>query len=258
MIVKIGGSVLDSPDSLGKFLLDFSSLQETKILVHGGGTVATKIGEQLGIESNYVNGRRITDAATRDLVTMVYGGLVNKQLVAKLNQLDCYALGMTGADGNVVKAVKRPVKDIDYGYVGDVNSDNVNVPLIQVLLLNDVIPVIAPLTSENGMMLNTNADTIASALAIALSEHYNVRLVFCFEKPGVLMDTSDENSIISHLSENTYKALLTLNVFSNGILPKLENAFSALHKGVKEIVLGDANNIIEISNNESVGTTITL
>lgn len=258
MIIKIGGNVIDKPDALRKFLIDFSSLEETKILVHGGGAVAAKIGEQFGIESHYVNGRRITDAATRDLVTMVYGGLVNKKLVAKLIQLDCNALGLTGADGNVIAAVKRPVKDVDYGYVGDVIPENVNVPLIHTLLLYGLTPVFASLTHEDGTMLNTNADTIASALAIALCAHFYVRLIFCFEKNGVLMNVNDEDSAIRHLSENRYKDLLAKNMFANGILPKLENAFTALHNGVHEVVIGDANDLIENANGNPVGTIISI
>src|SRR5690606_13826358 len=166
-IIKIGGNVLDKPEALAQFLEDFSSIKEPKILIHGGGKIATKLGEQLGIESNYVNGRRITDAATLDLVTMVYGGLVNKQLVASLQKIGCNAMGVTGADGNMIKAVKRPVKEIDYGFVGDLTPDGVNTSLLFFLLKQNTVPVFAPLTHASGTMLNTNADTIASVLAIS-------------------------------------------------------------------------------------------
>ncbi len=185
-IIKIGGNVLDKPEALQSFLKSFAAIKEPKVLIHGGGKIATKLGEQLGIESNYVNGRRITDAQTIDLVTMVYGGLVNKQLVAALQALGCNAIGLTGADGNIMKATKRPVKEIDYGFVGDVVPGGVSTSLLNALLQQNTIPVFAPLTHADGSMLNTNADTIASVLAVALSKLYDVRLIFCFEKKGVL------------------------------------------------------------------------
>jgi acetylglutamate kinase len=187
-IIKIGGNVLDNPEALMRFLSDFASIKEPKILIHGGGKIATRLGEQLGIESNYVNGRRITDSQTLDLVTMVYGGLVNKQIVATLQQLDCNAIGVTGADGNLIKAVRRPVKDIDYGFVGDIRTESVNSSLLYFLLKQNTVPVFAPLTHGSGTMLNTNADTIASVLAVAMGKHFDVRLIFCFEKKGVLRD----------------------------------------------------------------------
>ncbi|HRG08786.1 MAG TPA: acetylglutamate kinase, partial [Cyclobacteriaceae bacterium] len=181
-IIKIGGNVLDNESALKSFLKDFASIQAPKILIHGGGKIATRLGEQLGIQSNYVKGRRITDAPTLDLVTMVYGGLVNKQIVAALQNHHCNAMGVTGADGNLIKAKKRPVGEVDYGFVGDISVDSVNSTLLYFLLKQNVIPVFAPLTHENGVMLNTNADTIASVLAVSLSKHFDVRLIFCFEK----------------------------------------------------------------------------
>lgn len=258
LVIKIGGNVFDQHDVLTKFIADFSSLSQKKILVHGGGTIATNIGEKLGIESKYINGRRITDAAGIDLVTMVYGGLINKQLVAQLQHHDCNAFGLTGADGNVMKAVKRSVTDHDYGFVGDVDPENVNVSIIQSLLSSGVVPVFAPLTSDDGMMLNTNADTIAAALAIALSETYYVRLIYCFDKNSVLMDVNDDNSTIEHLPEDLYQRLLTKNIFSDGILPKLENAFNAVRRGVKEVVIGSASDLVMNTTNNVVGTLITL
>jgi acetylglutamate kinase len=189
-IIKIGGNVLDNSQALKSFLSDFAAIKEPKILIHGGGKIATKLGNQLGIESNYINGRRITDSATLDLVTMVYGGLVNKQIVAALQEIGCNAIGITGADGNMLKAVKRPIKDVDYGYVGDITAEGVNTPLLYFLLKQNTVPVFAPLTHANGKMLNTNADTIASVLAVAMSKHFDVRLIFCFEKKGVLMDVN--------------------------------------------------------------------
>ncbi len=256
-IIKIGGNVLDNPTALSSFLKDFAKIKEPKILIHGGGKIATKIGDQLGIKSNYVNGRRITDAATLDVVTMVYGGLVNKQLVASMQIHQCNAMGFTGADGNLIKAIKRPVKDIDYGFVGDVKPEGVNVELLSLLLKNNVVPVFAPLTHSEGMILNTNADTIASVLSIALSKNFNVRLIFCFEKKGVLRDVNDNTSVIRHLPKKIYDDLLNKQVFADGILPKLENAYSAIHAGVKEVLIGEASDLLVNTGVETEGTLIT-
>ena len=257
-VTKIGGNVLDDDEALNRFLKDFASIQAPKILIHGGGAIATKLGNKLGIESKYVNGRRITDRETLDLVTMVYGGLVNKQIVAHLQQWGCNALGVTGADGNMIKAVKRPVREIDFGYVGDITADSVNSTLLYFLLKQNVVPVFAPLTYSEGMMLNTNADTIASVLAVSLSKHFDVRLIFCFEKKGVLRDVSDENSVIRNLNEAEYQRLLSAGAFHDGILPKLENAYSAIHAGVKEVLIGQASDLIRNTRVDTEGTLITL
>lgn len=256
-IVKIGGNVLDNPEALSRFLRDFSSIREPRILIHGGGKIATKLGDQLGIESNYINGRRITDAETLDLVTMVYGGLVNKQIVARLQHLGCNALGLTGADGNLIRAVKRPVKDVDYGFVGDIRTDSVNSSLLYFLLKQNVIPVIAPLTHADGTMLNTNADTIASVLAVALGKHFDVRLIFCFEKKGILRDVNNSDSVIRHLPKDLYLELLHKKAFADGILPKLENAYAAIQAGVKEVLIGDAGDLTRNTGKETEGTLIT-
>ena len=256
-IVKIGGNVLDDEAALDRFLRDFAAIQQPKILVHGGGKIATNIGKRLGIESQYVNGRRITDAETLDVVTMVYGGLVNKQLVASLQSMDCNAIGVTGADGNMIHATKRPVKDIDYGFVGDIKPEDVNTALLHFLLKENTIPVFAPLTHDAGKMLNTNADTIASVLAIALSKHFDVRLLFCFEKKGVLHDVAREDSVIHHLPRKMYEELLGRNVFADGILPKLDNAYAAINAGVKEVLIGDAKDLILNTGRETAGTLIT-
>lgn len=255
-IIKIGGNVLDDEVALDRFLRDFASIQSPKILIHGGGKIATKIGDQLNIQSNYIDGRRITDAPTLDLVTMVYGGLINKKMVAQLQSLGCNAMGVTGADGNMIKAVKRPVKEIDYGFVGDITPDSVNSTLLYFLLKQNVIPIFAPLTHANGIILNTNADTIASVLAISLSKHFEVRLIFCFEKKGVLKDVKDGNSVIRLLNESLHKQLLSQGVLTDGILPKLENAFSALHAGVKEVLIGEAADLIQNTHEETEGTLI--
>jgi acetylglutamate kinase len=257
-IIKIGGNVLDHPEALKKFLQDVASVKGPKILIHGGGKIATKLGEQLGIESKYVNGRRITDAQTLDLVTMVYGGLVNKQLVASLQQEGCNAIGLTGADGNVIKAVRRPVKDIDYGFVGDITPDGVNTSLLELLLKQNTVPVFAPLTHAGGHILNTNADTIASVLAVAMSKHFEVRLIFCFEKKGVLRDVNSNDSVIHHLPKKLYDDLLIQQAFADGILPKLENAYAAIHAGVKEVLIGDASDLLKNTGQETAGTLITL
>ena len=257
-VIKIGGNVLDNEAALSRFLQDFASIQSPKILIHGGGKIATKIGEQLGIQSNYVKGRRITDEPTRDLVTMVYGGLINKQIVAQLQELHCNALGVTGADGNMIKAVKRPVKEVDYGFVGDITANSVNSTLLYFLLKQNVIPIFAPLTYADGTILNTNADTIASVLSIALSKHFDVRLIFCFEKKGVLKDVNNEDSVIRLLTESNYQQGLEAGIFADGILPKLENSFSAIHAGVKEVLIGEAGDLIKNTKEETEGTLIKL
>lgn len=256
-IIKIGGNVLDNPEALTAFLQNFAAIKEPKILIHGGGKIATKLGTQLGIESNYVNGRRITDSATLDLVTMVYGGLVNKQLVAKLQNMGCNSIGITGADGNMIRAVKRPVKDVDYGFVGDIRPDGVNTSLLFFLLKQNTVPVFAPLTHADGSMLNTNADTIASVLAVAMSKHFDVRLIYCFEKKGVLMDVNNADSVITHLPKKLYDDLLTKNVFADGILPKLENAYAAIGAGVKEVLIGEAADLLKNTGAQTDGTLIT-
>lgn len=256
-VIKIGGNVLDDSSALTSFLKHFAAIKEPKILIHGGGKLATKLGTQLGIEANYVNGRRITDAATLDLVTMVYGGLVNKQLVARLQQLNCNAIGLTGADANMMQAVKRPVKEIDYGFVGDIKPTGVNTSLLYELLKQNTVPVFAPLTHAEGSMLNTNADTIASVLAVALSKYFDVRLVFCFEKKGVLKDVNDANSVITHLPQKLYDEYLTAGIFTDGILPKLENAYAAIDAGVKEVLIGEAADLIQNTGKETSGTLIT-
>lgn len=256
-IIKIGGNVLDNPGALASFLKDFESISAKKILIHGGGKIATRIGEQLGIESQYVDGRRITDAATRDLVTMVYGGLVNKQIVSALQQLGCNAVGLTGADGNVIPAVKRPVKSIDYGFVGDIKNDQVNSSWLNSLVAGGLVPVFAPLTHADGVMLNTNADTIASVLAVALSKYYDVRLIYCFEKKGVLEDVNDAASVIHHMPEELYRTLLERKALADGILPKLENAYAAIHAGVSEVLIGEASDVVRNTGKETAGTLIT-
>lgn len=256
-VIKIGGNVLDDPTSFHSFLRDFASIRAARILVHGGGKIATRIGDKLGIPSQYVNGRRITDEATRDLVTMVYGGLVNKQIVSALQALGCNAVGLTGADGNIITAAKRPVRNIDYGYVGDISEGSVHVSWLRSLLAEGMVPVFAPLTHADGVMLNTNADTIASVLAVALSRDYQVRLIYCFEKKGVLRDVHDLESVIAHMPAKEYEALLEKKALVEGILPKLENAYAAIRAGVNEVLIGHAGDIVKNTGTETAGTLIT-
>ncbi len=244
-VIKIGGNVIDDDASLKLFLERFAKVEGKKILVHGGGKIATSIGKQLGIEPNYVNGRRITDAATIELVTMVYGGLLNKKIVAQLQAIDCNAIGLTGADANIIPADKRPVKEIDYGFVGDIVNEKLKIKNLRLFLSNDLIPVIAPLThDQHGQILNTNADTIASALAVALSASYDVRLIYCFEKKGVLENVEDQSSVINLINKEKYQQLLADKKLADGILPKIDNAFAAIDSGVNEVLIGDANDLL--------------
>ncbi len=256
-VIKIGGNVIDNNDALQSFLKNFTAVEGKKILVHGGGKIATAMGEKSGIQPNYTNGRRITDDETIDLVTMVYGGLINKKIVAKLQSLQCNALGLTGADGNIIPAVKRPVKDVDFGWVGDVESSKVEVHSLQLLLEGNFVPVFAPLThDEQGRILNTNADTIASSLAVALSAIYNVRLIYCFEKKGVLENVEDESSVIPLITKEKYRQLLAEEKLFAGIIPKIDNAFAAIDAGVKEVLIGDAKDLLTNVGTNTAGTLL--
>ncbi len=257
-IIKVGGNIIDNEEKLASFLSSFSSVDAYKILVHGGGKIATEIGNKLGIESKYINGRRITDEATIDLVTMVYGGLINKKIVAQLQSLNCNAIGLTGADGNIIPATKRVIKDVDFGRVGDLESSKLKAERLKLLLDNDFIPVFAPLThDEQGHILNTNADTIASGLAIALSKFYAVRLLYCFEKKGVLENVDDDNSVINFINKEKYRQLCKEQKLFAGIIPKIDNAFAAISAGVKEVLIGSADDLIQNTTTETVGTLIT-
>jgi acetylglutamate kinase len=255
-IIKIGGNIVDSAAELDAFLESFAALEGPKVLVHGGGKVATKIGESLGIESRYVDGRRITDAATLDLVTMVYGGLINKKIVARLQSLGCNAIGVTGADANLIPAAKRPVKEVDYGFVGDVKSAKINATSWQLLLNHGLVPVVAPLThDEAGAMLNTNADTMAQEVAKALSSIYQVNLIYSFEKSGVLLDVNDEQSRIPVLQASYYQQLKTEQKIFAGMIPKLDNAFAAIGNGVHKVIIGNARELKQLIAG-TAGTTI--
>ncbi len=242
-IIKVGGKVVENTDSLNALLDQFVRFSGNKILVHGGGPTATEIANKLGIETEMVDGRRITGKSMLEVVTMVYGGLVNKKIVAGLQARGGNALGLTGADLNLITARKRPVQEIDYGYVGDVI--NVNSRELRLLLEETVVPVIAPLTHDgHGQLLNTNADTIAAELAAELSGHYSVYLFYCFEKRGVLGNPEDESSVIPELDQTTFHKLQEDNVIQAGMIPKLQNGFRAKRGGVKEVLITNPENMV--------------
>lgn len=235
-VIKVGGKIVEEEESLYKLLDDFAAIEGYKVLVHGGGRSATKLAAQLGIESKMVNGRRITDEETLKVVTMVYGGLVNKNIVAGLQARGVNALGLTGADMNVIRSVKRPVKEVDYGFVGDV--EKVNEAFLSDLIRKGVVPVMAPLTHDGeGHLLNTNADTIAGETAKALAENFDVTLVYCFEKKGVLRDENDEDSVIPQITQQEFKQYVADGVIQGGMIPKLENSFEAINAGVSQVVI---------------------
>lgn len=242
-ILKIGGKVIDDEAKLREALAAFLAQEEHKILVHGGGKKATEVSQRLGISVQMVNGRRITDAAALEAVTMVYAGLSNKTIVGQLQSMGCNAIGMSGADANAILAHKRVVRDIDYGFAGDI--DAVNVEAIQTLLEGKLTPVFCAITHDGkGQLLNTNADTIATQLAIAMSEKYKVSLNFCFEKPGVLTDPGDDNSVIPQINIESYQKYKSEGVISDGMIPKLDNAFDALARGVREVRIADVAGIL--------------
>jgi acetylglutamate kinase len=275
-VIKIGGNIIDDETKLKKFLKDFADIQTPlqrmgakKILVHGGGKLATSLAEKLGVEQKLVDGRRITDGETLKIVTMVYAGYINKNIVAQLQSYDCNAIGLCGADGDTILAHKResnplPLKGSnevsDYGYVGDI--DNVNISLLDSLLKQNLSLVFAPVThNKEGQLLNTNADTIAQEIAKAMSKYYDVTLIYSFEKAGVLTDINDENSVIHRLSWDYYQELKSppqgmgaSKIFA-GMIPKLDNAFAAINCGVKKVIIGKAEQLKELINGEA-GTKI--
>ncbi|EMR04411.1 acetylglutamate kinase [Cesiribacter andamanensis] len=235
-IVKIGGNVVDNAQLLDQVLHQFIKLQGLKLLVHGGGKLATQLGEKLGLQAQMVGGRRLTDAAMLQVVTMVYGGEINKTIVALLQAAGCNALGLTGADGNLIPAHKRQKGALDWGFVGDFDPVSINTGLLQSLFAAGITPVVAPLTHDGqGSLLNTNADTIASGLAVALSPFYPTTLTYCFEKKGVLLDVEDEASVISRITPEDYSQYKVQGVIAEGMLPKLDNAFAALQAGVVQV-----------------------
>lgn len=252
-IVKIGGNIIDNEQLLSEFLIDFSELEGHKILVHGGGKKASEIAEKLGLKPSFSNGRRITDKAMLDVAVMTFSGLLNKQIVAKLQQLGTNSIGFSGADGNLIQSEKRKNTEIDFGFVGDVIQ--VNNKLISVLLLQSCIPVFSAITHDGkGQLLNTNADTIAAEIAISLSEEYNVDLLYCFEKKGILLDSENEDSVIEVLDYEKYQILKNDQTIHSGMLPKLENCFKSLNNGVHTIVIGNQ----KVLKNKTTATQIKL
>lgn len=251
-VIKVGGAVVEDEAQLTRLINDFAAIPGRKVLVHGGGRRATKVAAALGIESKMVDGRRITDADMLEVVTMVYGGLVNKNIVARLQAQGVNALGLTGADIDVIRSHKRPLKNgIDYGFVGDV--DRANGQMLSKLIEEGITPVMAPLTHDgNGNILNTNADTIAATTATALAPLYDVTLVYCFEKPGVLSNHDDDSSVIANITRPLINDLVADGTIAGGMIPKIENALDAIGKGVGRVLITKADAI----GQEEKGTTI--
>lgn len=253
-VIKIGGQVIDNKDKLTFFLNKFAAINEKKILVHGGGRLATDLSKNLGIPAQLIDGRRVTDAKTLKIVTMVYAGLINKNIVAQLQAYNCNAIGLTGADGNVILAHKRNHPAIDYGFAGDVDLINTN--FLSDILARNMSPVLAPITHDKkGQLLNTNADTIAQEVARSMSTLFEVELIYSFEKEGVLLDAEDETTVISQINPAYFDKLKSENKIFSGMIPKLDNAFAALQSGVKKVKIGKAENI-EALINGSAGTSI--
>ncbi len=244
-VIKIGGKVVADKPLLNQFLDDFSRLEEHAILVHGGGNIASQISDKLGVEVKMNQGRRVTDSDSLEVAIMTYAGLINKDLVAKLQARDCNALGLSGADLNAIKAFKRQDPDIDYGFVGDVDDDSVNVDALTALLNMNISPVFCALTHDgNGQLFNTNADTLAAVLAHSLSDNFDVTLTFCFEKQGVLADVEDDSSVIPEIDRELYTQLKQDGTIHEGMLPKMENAFTALQKGVRQVSIKHPANLL--------------
>jgi acetylglutamate kinase len=255
-IVKIGGNIIDDEMKLSAFLQDFARVQGKKILIHGGGKLATRLADQLGIPQQLIDGRRVTDTETLRVVTMVYAGYINKNIVARLQSFGCNALGLCGADGNMIRAHKRNHPTIDYGYAGDIDSSQLAIGNWQLLLKNNFVPVIAPITHDgNGQLLNTNADTIAQEIAKGLSHIFDVHLLYSFERSGVLLDINDDSSVIDRMNFSYYQDLKNKHVIHAGMIPKLDNAFTAVQAGVKKVIIGKAENLIDLIEGKA-GTSI--
>jgi acetylglutamate kinase len=252
-IIKIGGNVIDDEAALDLFLQKIATISTRKILVHGGGKLATELARKLGIEQTLIEGRRITDAATLDIAIMVYAGLINKKITAKLQALKCNAIGLSGVDANLITTTKRNQPTIDYGFVGDMGNDSINTNQFQFFLENGATPIICPITHNGeGVLLNTNADTIAATIAMALAQFYHVNLDFCFEKNGVLIDVENNDSYIMQLNIETYKKHQQNGIISKGMIPKLDNAFAAKAFGVQQVRVCSAVHIL----NPIIGTII--
>lgn len=253
-VIKIGGNVIDDGAKLSSFLKDFAAIEENKILVHGGGKLATRLAEKVGIEQELVGGRRITDAETLKIVTMVYAGYINKNIVARLQANNCNAIGLCGADGDSILAHKRQHPLMDYGFAGDV--DSINTDFISSLLEKNITPVFSPIThDQRGQLLNTNADTIAQELAKGLSNGFEVTLIYSFERSGVLLNADDDSTVISVINRASYKKMTDGKKIFAGMIPKLDNAFAALNNGVYKVIIGKAENLKDLINGAS-GTSI--
>ncbi|EDP71375.1 acetylglutamate kinase [Flavobacteriales bacterium ALC-1] len=236
-IIKIGGNIIDDSQALASFLSQFAKLEGPKVLVHGGGKLATQLAKQMNIPVEMNKGRRITNADTLDIITMVYAGKINKNIVAQLQSHSCNAIGFSGADGNTIVSDKRSTQPIDYGFVGDVKQVNTNT--LELLLNSNITPVFCAIThDENGQLLNTNADTIASELAIGLTSNHNTELYYCFEKNGVLKDITNDNSVVETINIKTYKSLIDNRIIADGMLPKLNNCFHAIKNNVNKVCIG--------------------
>lgn len=237
-IIKIGGNCIDDKSILIPFLTTFSAIQGKKILIHGGGSIATKHAQLLNIQQHFHEGRRITDKPTLDIAVMSYRGLINAEITSLLQSMQCNAIGLCGADAGLLKARKRLVNDIDFGLVGDIDEESINVETLKYLLEFPLVPVIAPITYDHfGNLLNTNADTIATMIAIALQKTYDITLIYCCDKNGVLSNPADEDSMLASLNKAEYDELKNQSIINNGMIPKLENAFLALNSGVNTIFL---------------------
>ena len=245
-IVKIGGNVVDNPQALSRFLDDFCRMAGPKVLVHGGGKEATRLSAALGIETTMIEGRRVTDAATLDIVTMVYAGLINKRIVAALQARGIDAVGLCGADGNLIKARRRPAQPVDYGFVGDIDPMDVNDFLIARMVRESQVPVVCAITHDGeGQLLNCNADSVASAVAIACSRISSADLIFCFEKPGVLADPDDDSSVIRQIDSDSFESLKEEGVISSGMIPKITGALRAISSGVSEVYIKSADTLLQ-------------
>lgn len=244
-VIKIGGNVIDNPEALAAFLKDFAELKGPKVLVHGGGKEATRMCRAMGIEANMIDGRRVTDRATLDIVTMVYAGLINKRIVAALQALGCDAVGLTGADGNAIPAKRRSPVPVDFGFVGDIDPAAVNAPFIASLIEMGKVPVFCAICHDGeGSLLNCNADSVASSLARGLSAVMPVRLIFCFEKPGVMENVEDDSSVIPLISPAKFEELKAAGIVDKGMLPKLQNSLAAAQAGVSEVRICRADNLL--------------
>jgi acetylglutamate kinase len=253
-VIKIGGNIVDDPTLLTRCLEAFATIKGHAILVHGGGKLATSLANDMGVKQTMIEGRRVTDAATLKIVTMVYAGAINKNIVAQLQAIGVNAIGLTGTDGNLIQAHKRIHDNIDYGFVGDV--DSVNIDLISTLLSSQMKLVIAPITHDGqGQLLNTNADTIAQSIAVAMAAQYNVHLIYGFEKEGVLLDMNNPSSVIAKMDQSSYIKLKADKVIFEGMVPKIDNAYLALAGGVQSVVIGKAEKMDKLMNG-SAGTTI--